>query len=39
MLMFVMYVVDQNGRVLTAKYIEIEPYPGVRFFPIKKNGG
>jgi len=25
--MFGMYVVDQNGRVLTAKYIEVEPYP------------
>ena len=25
--MFVMYVVDQNGRVLTAKYIEVELYP------------
>ena len=28
-LMFRMYVVDQNGRVLTAKYIEVEPYPWV----------
>ena len=25
--MFGIYVVDQNGRVLTAKYIEVEPYP------------
>ena len=25
--MFGMYVVDQNGRVLTTKYIEVEPYP------------
>lgn len=25
--MFGKYVVDQNGRVLTAKYIELEPYP------------
>ena len=35
MLMFVMYIVDQNGRVLIAKYIEVEPYPGVRFFSNK----
>ena len=25
--MFGIYVVDQNGRVLTAKYIEVEPHP------------
>ena len=25
--MFGMYAVDQNGRVLTVKYIEAEPYP------------
>ena len=25
--MFGMYVVGQNGRVLTAKYTEAEPYP------------
>ena len=25
--MFGIYVVDQNGRVLMAKCIEVEPYP------------